>query len=241
MSTGEQTACVNPATGEVLGYSPINTAEEAKEAVERARAAQPGWQATPVERAARVLDAGARLSGIPYGRLAEIISKDNGKTRLDALMTEILPAAMAVSYYARKAKSFLKDKHPFPANLLLANKLSRIRRVPYGVISIISPWNYPFGIPFSEVIMGLLAGNAVILKAATDTATRGTHWTLLSGRRITRRYLYASQSAWRRSRRCLFAGRRKQTLFHRLGGRGQKTHGQSSGKPHTALFGAGRQ
>jgi len=46
-------------------------------------------------------------------------------------------------------------------------------RVPFGVIGIISPWNYPFSIPFSEVVMGLLAGNAVILKTAGETQAVG--------------------------------------------------------------------
>ena len=173
MSAGEQTACVNPATGEVVGYSPVNTGEDVKEAVERARAAQPGWEATSLKVRRRALMRVRDYLASHADELAEIISKDNGKTRLDALATEILPAAMAVGYYVRKAKSFLKDRHPFPANLLLANKLSRIRHVPYGVISIISPWNYPFGIPFSEVVMGLLAGNAVILKVATQTQLVG--------------------------------------------------------------------
>jgi succinate-semialdehyde dehydrogenase/glutarate-semialdehyde dehydrogenase len=44
---------------------------------------------------------------------------------------------------------------------------------PYGVVGIISPWNYPFAIPFSEVVMALLAGNAVLLKVATDTLEVG--------------------------------------------------------------------
>jgi succinate-semialdehyde dehydrogenase/glutarate-semialdehyde dehydrogenase len=49
------------------------------------------------------------------------------------------------------------------------NKRSRLVYKPYGVVGIISPWNYPFAIPFSEVVMALLAGNAVILKAASAT------------------------------------------------------------------------
>ena len=173
MRSGEQTSCLNPATGEVVGYSSVNTKEELKAAVERARAAQPGWEATPLKERRRAMMRVRDYLASHADELAEIISKDNGKTRVDALVTEILPAAMAVSYYVRKAKGFLKDKHPFPANLLLANKLSLVRRVPYGVISIISPWNYPFSIPFSEVVMGLLAGNAVILKVATQTQLVG--------------------------------------------------------------------
>jgi succinate-semialdehyde dehydrogenase/glutarate-semialdehyde dehydrogenase len=47
------------------------------------------------------------------------------------------------------------------------NKRSRMIYKPYGVVGIISPWNYPFAIPFSEVVMALLAGNAVLLKTAS--------------------------------------------------------------------------
>ena len=68
-----------------------------------------------------------------------------------------MPAAMGVDYYIKHAEKFLKDRTILPGNILLANKLSRINRVPYGVIGVISPWNYPFNIPFAEVVMGLLA------------------------------------------------------------------------------------
>jgi succinate-semialdehyde dehydrogenase/glutarate-semialdehyde dehydrogenase len=53
------------------------------------------------------------------------------------------------------------------------NKRSRLEYRPWGVVGIISPWNYPFAIPFSEVVMALLAGNAVILKVAAATAGVG--------------------------------------------------------------------
>ena len=45
--------------------------------------------------------------------------------------------------------------------------------MPFGVVGIVSPWNYPFAIPFSEVVMALLAGNAVVLKVATQTQMVG--------------------------------------------------------------------
>jgi acyl-CoA reductase-like NAD-dependent aldehyde dehydrogenase len=105
--------------------------------------------------------------------LANVISKDNGKTRIDALATEVLPAVMAVDYYCRKARSFLRNRRLMPSNWLMANKSSKIIRVPFGVVGIISPWNYPFSIPFSEVVMALLAGNSVLLKVATETQQVG--------------------------------------------------------------------
>jgi len=106
-------------------------------------------------------------------KLAEIISQDNGKTIFDAMFAEVGPATLATSYYCSNAAKFLKDRKLGMGNIMLMNKRSRIVRVPYGVVGIISPWNYPFAIPFSEVVMGLLAGNTVILKAASETQVVG--------------------------------------------------------------------
>ncbi len=165
--------CISPATGEVLGDSQLNSGEDVRKAVEAGRAVQPGWAALTVkERVKRIKPLRAYLVD-HADELAQLISQDNGKTRTDALVTEVLPATMAVDYYCRNAKSFLKDRRLMPASLLMANKASKIVRVPYGVVGIISPWNYPFSIPFSEVIMALLAGNAVVLKAASETQMVG--------------------------------------------------------------------
>ena len=173
MDAIEQTTCVNPATGEVIGYSALDRLEAVRDAVKKAREAQPQWASRPVrERAAairRIRDYLAENAD----DIAQVISRDNGKTRVDALATEVLPAIMAADYYASNAQDFLADRSIKPGNLLLANKLSKMVRVPCGVVAVISPWNYPFAIPFSEVVMGLLAGNAIVLKAATQTQLTG--------------------------------------------------------------------
>jgi acyl-CoA reductase-like NAD-dependent aldehyde dehydrogenase len=167
------TVCRNPATGEILGYSPLTSVEGLKGVVRRARAAQGAWAATPLEGRLRAITRVRDYVVANAEEIAGVIARDNGKTRVDALVTEVLPAALAADYYRKHAKGFLKDRWLQPGNLLLANKLSKIVRMPYGVIGIISPWNYPFSIPFSEVVMGLLGGNAVILKTATETQMVG--------------------------------------------------------------------
>lgn len=169
----EPTVCTSPATFEVIGRSRVDTPEDVRAAVGRARAAQPAWAAAPVR--ARVA-AVRRLRDhivVNADELAATISRDNGKTRLDALATEVLPAVLAADYYCRTARRFLADRPTGTGSLLLANKRSRIVRAPYGVVGVISPWNYPFAIPFSEVVMALLAGNAVVLKVATQTQVVG--------------------------------------------------------------------
>lgn len=169
----EQTECLNPATSEVLGYSDIHTADDIRVMVEKARSAQAGWAALPLKEKVAHLKKIKTYMVDHMDSLAETVARDNGKTRTDALASEILPAVAALTYYCKKAKSFLKDQRVMPGSLLFINKISKITRVPYGVVGIISPWNYPFAIPFSEVVMALLAGNCVVLKAATETQMAG--------------------------------------------------------------------
>ncbi len=168
-SGNDNTAAINPVTGEVLGHSPLHTVEDVKKAIEEARFAQKQWAALPVEKRVKAIHPIRDYLIQNLDSLAETISRDNGKIRTDALLTEVLPATIALTYYCKMAKKFLKTKRLHSATWVLAFKRNKIVRVPFGVLGIISPWNYPFGIPFSEVIMGLLAGNAVILKTASET------------------------------------------------------------------------
>ena len=173
MSIEAKTICINPATGEELARVPRHRSADVRKAVTRAAQAQDLWAAQPVKQRVAVLKEMRNQLADRADELAEIISRDNGKTRTDALSTEVLPSIMALDYYCRKAPSFLKDRPLMPGSWIMANKAAKNIRVPYGVVGIISPWNYPFSIPFSEIVMALLAGNAVILKVATETQLVG--------------------------------------------------------------------
>lgn len=165
----ETTISYNPATGEKIGETPLNRVEELNKAVQKAKIAQQKWsQLSFNERRDVILKMRDYITD-NADRFSEVISKDAGKTIFDALSTEVMPTVLAINYYAKNAKRVLKRKRLKPGIILLANKISYIDRVPYGVIGIISPWNYPFGIPMHEVIMALIAGNGVVLKAASQT------------------------------------------------------------------------
>lgn len=169
----QQTVCVNPATGELVGYSRMNTSEEAREALRRARAAQPAWAARPLaEREcymARIRDYLVEHADA----VSDTISKDVGKTRVEALATEVLPSALATDYYRKNARRFLQPRKVRNGSLLFLNKRSRIYRLPFGVVGVIAPWNYPLGIPMHEIVPALLAGNTVIFKTAPETQMVG--------------------------------------------------------------------
>lgn len=167
------TICRNPGTGEILGYSSLTPMDALEQMIEYARISQKTWSCLPVEKRTEYMFRVRDYIVQHAEKIAGIISKDNGKTRVDALSTDVMPVVMGVDYYAKCAKKLLKDRHVGSGNILLANKRSKIVRVPYGVVGIISPWNYPFQIPFAEVVSGLLAGNAVVLKTATQTQMVG--------------------------------------------------------------------
>ena len=105
--------------------------------------------------------------------IARIVSLDNGKTMTDAMVAEAFGSAMAANYFAKNTKRLLKDRGIKPALMMLAYKKSKIVRVPWGVVGVISPWNYPFTIPFVEIVMALMAGNAVVVKVASETQQVG--------------------------------------------------------------------
>lgn len=134
----------------------------------KVREAQVNWAAEPVgERVRRIRKIRDHIT-VRASEIAETISKETGKVLTDALAAEVLPAALAVSYYCKNAGRFLSPEKLRSGNLALSYKRSRLYRQPFGVIGIISPWNYPFAIPFSEIVMALLAGNAVLLKTASN-------------------------------------------------------------------------
>jgi len=169
----QQTVCVNPATGDIVGYSQMNTVEEARDALQRARAAQPAWAALSLAERVRYIHRIRDYLVDHADAVSTTVANDVGKTRVEALATEVLPSVLATHYYAKNARRFLQPRRIRSGSWLFLNKRSRIFRLPFGVIGIIAPWNYPLGIPMHEIIPALLAGNTVIFKTAPETQMVG--------------------------------------------------------------------
>lgn len=159
----------DPATGQFLREFECATAEQVAEVVERARAAQSKWRETPVAERVRVL---RRFQSEIYNakeRVAAQISQEAGKPQVEALLTEVLVTLDAARFIAREATRLLRPERVRHGNPVMKAKRAYLLREPYGVIGIISPWNYPFSIPSSEVMAALVTGNAVVLKPSELT------------------------------------------------------------------------
>jgi succinate-semialdehyde dehydrogenase/glutarate-semialdehyde dehydrogenase len=162
-------ASVNPATGEVLGELDCAGPTEVRAAVARARAAQRDWNAWGIRNRVRVLRRFQQLLLARKADIARRITQEAGKPYVESLLTEVLVVLDAARFLAGNAYTILREEKLPHGNPALKTKSGRILHEPYGVIGIISPWNYPFSIPATEVMSALVAGNAVVLKPSEFT------------------------------------------------------------------------
>jgi acyl-CoA reductase-like NAD-dependent aldehyde dehydrogenase len=161
-------AVENPATGERVGEVPSLTHDQTLELVARARAAQPEWEALGFRGRAGLLRDMRKWLVDNRSRAIQTLCDENGKTYEDAQL-EILYCADALGFWAKKAPKWLADEHERPHSPLLFGRKIINRYVPYGVVGVIGPWNYPLINNFGDAVPALAAGNTVVLKPASIT------------------------------------------------------------------------
>nr|BFD85710.1 aldehyde dehydrogenase family protein [Streptomyces sp. Xyl84] len=151
---------VNPADEQVFATVPAGTAEDVDAAVRAARAAFPGWAATPpAERAARL----AALRDVLAARkdeIAETVTAELGSPLpFSQAVHAGLPIAVAASYADLAATYAFEER--------VGN--STVLHEPAGVVGAITPWNYPLHQIVAKAAPALAAGCTVVLKPAEDT------------------------------------------------------------------------
>ena len=159
----------DPATGEELGRAPLCSPEEVEQAVRRARAAQPAWATLSFRRRARVILKAREVLLSELEEIAQLVAHETGKPATEALSMEIVPTLDAMHYFAHASENLLRPTRIDIGQYGKMGRSSRIVYKPLGVIGIISPWNFPLATPANEVVMALMAGNAVVLKPSELT------------------------------------------------------------------------
>lgn len=156
-----------PATGEVLGEVPILGEQEVRDAVRRARRAQQGWALLSVEERARRVNKVADAFIARAEELVDVLVREAGKPRNEALAHEVMVAVDVCQYFCRNAARILAER-PIEMHLL-KHRRSYIKYVPMGVVAVISPWNFPLLLSISPAFEALIAGNAVVVKPSEFT------------------------------------------------------------------------
>ncbi|NYF23269.1 CoA-acylating methylmalonate-semialdehyde dehydrogenase [Sporosarcina sp. JAI121] len=149
----------NPSTGEEIAVCPYATAADVNEAVEVADKAFHAWRKTPVAKRVEVLFKFRTLLIDATEELAITIGRENGKTISDA-KGEISRAIEAVDF-AINAPHLLKGEHSSDVG---GNINSFSIKQPLGVVTCISPFNFPVMVPVAMTTMALVCGNSVVLK-----------------------------------------------------------------------------
>lgn len=152
----------NPATGELIRELELTSVEDLPSIFARARQAQIYWATLPLKERAQYLLQLREVLLNQVDDVVELISLENGKPKFEAMVNELLPCVDMLTYFAKKAPKLLRNKS-IPLTLMKHRK-SYLHHWPLGVVTVISPWNYPFLLAFADIIMAAVSGNTVIFK-----------------------------------------------------------------------------
>jgi acyl-CoA reductase-like NAD-dependent aldehyde dehydrogenase len=159
--------CVSPIDGSLYASRPIAPIAEVHDRLAVGRAAQKAWAATPLdERVALVEEGVARLDRVNADLVTELAWQMGRPIRYGGEMGGVRERT---AYMAAIAAESLAPK--------LVEDSDRFRRVlarePLGLVLVIAPWNYPFLTAINTIVPGLIAGNAIVLKHASQTPLAG--------------------------------------------------------------------
>ena len=158
---------LNPATGEVVGTYPVQTADEVRAAVARARTEAAWWAGLTFAERKDHLNAWKSEMARRLPELADLVRREMGKPAPDA----VLEAGLAIDHIAwaaGHAKRVL-GRHRVSSGMLMINQAATVEHRPLGVVGVIGPWNYPVFTPLGSIAYALAAGNAVVFKPSEFT------------------------------------------------------------------------
>ncbi|MGZ4299014.1 MAG: aldehyde dehydrogenase family protein [Solirubrobacteraceae bacterium] len=172
-TAANQLESFNPATGASLGAVNVTAPQDVPAVVASIAKVQPFWAQLTLRDRARYLERAAQVLIDECDEIRDLVVAEQGKPRNEAFAMEVLPTIDALHWIAGEGRQILADEPVAMPQLFLKTKHTAFTYEPLGVIGVISPWNYPWSIPFGEVALALMAGNGVVLKPASLTPLIG--------------------------------------------------------------------
>ncbi|KAK3699707.1 Meiotic Sister-Chromatid recombination aldehyde dehydrogenase [Vermiconidia calcicola] len=161
--------CYAPATGQFFGLVNPTTQDGIDRVIEKASKAQVEWAKTSFTQRRRVLKTLLKFLFDNQEPIARAACLDSGKTRVDALLGEILVTAEKLKWTIDHGEKALKPESR-PTSLLMFYKKNEVRYEPLGVVAASVSWNYPFHNLMGPIISALFSGNAIVVKGSEQTA-----------------------------------------------------------------------
>src|SRR6476661_1885568 len=163
--SGKSAQNINPGNiDDVIGNIPLATRAEARLAVESAAEAFRSWRSTPAPTRGRIVNKAARLFEDNKEELAQILTREEGKTIAEA-RGELQRSINVAEFCAGEARRLTGETIPSELPLNFAYTIKQ----PLGVVACVTPWNFPVAIPIWKIAPALVAGNTVVFKPATLT------------------------------------------------------------------------
>ncbi len=153
---------INPQTNKVIKEFEAFTKEQIDNSVLKAKKIQSTWSKTNYSERKKLFLNLKKVLTDKVDSIGEIVEKETGKIRVD-YEAEIYDVIDAIDYYLDGYKN-VSDKDVKLNELAFPDTDLKLKYVPYGVIALIMPWNFPLYSPFMFVMVSILTGNVVLLK-----------------------------------------------------------------------------
>jgi aldehyde dehydrogenase (NAD+) len=159
----------NPAHwDEIVGVFPAASTDLVGQAVTAARQAYPAWRRTSRIHRAELFDNLAQLVKRDVDELAQLMARECGKV-VSECRAEVIEGLHMIQYVFGTGR--------MPVGEIVASEIAEkdafMRRKPWGVVAVITPWNFPFAVPLWMLGPSLLEGNTAVFKASEDTPAIG--------------------------------------------------------------------
>ncbi len=169
VASGDRFESRSPANrDEVIGLFPSSSPSTVEEAVAAARAAYPAWRRTSRILRAELFDNLAQLVKRETDNLAELMARECGKV-ITECRAEVIEGLHMIQYVFGTGR--------MPCGDVLASEIAEkdafMRRKPWGVVAVITPWNFPFAVPLWMLGPSLVEGNTAVFKPSEDTPAIG--------------------------------------------------------------------
>lgn len=164
----EKLISYNPATREIVGWVKFSTKPEIKKAIKTSKQAFIGWRNLSVETKIGYIRKFKIELLKQKQKIARLISLEMGKPYLESL-DEVDWISEHLDYFIKKWPKFLGSKKID----LGGKRKGKVVFEPYGVCAVITPWNFPVGLPILGIVPNIIVGNTVVFKPSEYTSLSG--------------------------------------------------------------------
>ncbi len=168
VSEKESMPVVDKFTGETFANVPVASRETTERAIGAAHAAFPAWSRTPAHKRFQLLSNVSRLLEERKEEIATIICREAGKAWKYSV-GEVSRSVETYRFSAEEAKRIHGETVPMDASFAGEGRVGYWLRVPLGVVSAITPFNFPLNLVAHKVGPALAVGNTLVLKPASTT------------------------------------------------------------------------